>query len=297
MLQLLRGEAMKGIESDKNLHTDQERDKAKAIVGQLLQVAEDTVKGGKSDAGAVLLLKPKSLSFGVGGLVADGTKLADALKDLVAFAKDKAAPLPEVKFDAEKHAGVTFHTASIPLQTSKEEARVLLGDPLQVVVGTGAHSAFLAFGQEPLELLKKVIDQSASGASKPLPPGQLTIALTPILELAASMNDNPALKTTLDSLKQTPGEDRILISTMPVDRGLTVRLQLEAGVVKVIGEAARMLAPLIAQMRSNSADRPTLKRNRVVPRRSPPCGRNGNLGCPCAEPPASPRSRGFSLCP
>ena len=58
------------------------------------------------------------------------------------------------------------------------------------------------------------------------------------------MNDNPALKITLDSLKQTPGEDRILISTTPVDRGLTVRLQLEAGVVKVIGEAARMLAPL-----------------------------------------------------
>ena len=139
---------MKGIDADKNLNTDEERDKAKAIIGQFLQVAEDTVKGGKSDAGAVLLLKPKSLSFGVGGLVADGNKLAGALKDLVAFAKDKSVPLPEVKFDAEKHAGVTFHTVSIPLQTSKEEAQVLLGDPLQVVVGTGAKSAYLAFGQD-----------------------------------------------------------------------------------------------------------------------------------------------------
>ena len=114
---------MKGIEQDGNLANDEERQTAKAIVNQLLDVADATVKAAKMDCGASLVLKPGSLGFVAGGFVADGEKLADAVKKLAGLAAQKDPNFPGVNFDAETYEGVTFHTAKIPLRTPNEQVR------------------------------------------------------------------------------------------------------------------------------------------------------------------------------
>jgi hypothetical protein len=245
MLNAARDAAMKGIDQDGNLAGDDERQRVKKIVNQLLDVADATVKLGQTDAGAVLLLKPDALNFAAGGLVADGKKLAQILKELAKFAKEKDANFPDIRFDASTYQGVTFHTAAIPLKTPPDEAKQLLGESLQVVVGTGAKSLYVSLGKDPEALLKKVIDTSAEKKNTELPPAQLTIAVTPILETVAALQDNAQVKDMLDTLKGSGGKDKILIRAMPIERGGSFRMEMEAGVLRVLGDVVRMVAPLV----------------------------------------------------
>jgi hypothetical protein len=245
MLKSLREAAMKGIAEDTKLADDQERKRAQKIVGQFLDLFEDTVKLGKIDAGAVLMLQPDAMNFAIGGSVSDGKKLADAAKKLAKFAQEKSPEFPDIKFDAQTYQGVTFHTVGIPLPGSQEPAQKLLGDTLQLIIGTGAKSAYLAAGKEPESLLKQVIDKSKADANKELPPAEFMVALTPIVETVAALQDNPQVKGVLDTLKQAQGKDHILIRTNPSERGVVCRLELEGGVLRVLGDVARTVVPLI----------------------------------------------------
>ena len=245
LLKSFREAALKGIAEDTKLADDQERKRAEKIVGQFLDLFESTVKLGKTDAGAVLMLQPDAMNFAVGGLISDGKKLADAVKQLAKFAQEKSSEVPEIKFDAQTYEGVTFHTVAIPLPGSQEPAQKLLGDTLQLIIGTGAKSAYLAAGKEPETLLKQVIDKSKADADTKLPPAEFMVALTPIVETVAAILDNPQVKGVLDILKQAEGKDRILIRTDPSERGVVCRLELEGGVLRVLGDVARAVAPLI----------------------------------------------------
>jgi hypothetical protein len=140
---------------------------------------------------------------------------------------------------------VTFHTAAIPLKSPPDEAKQLLGESLQVVVGTGAKSVYVSLGKDAEALLKKVIDTSLADKNTELPPGQITIAVTPIVETVAALQDNAQVKSMLDALKQSGGKDKILIRSVPIERGGLFRIEFEAGVVRVIGDAVRVVAPLV----------------------------------------------------
>lgn len=240
LLARLREQAMEGIEKDGNLANDDERQTVKAILNQLLDIADATVQAAKMDVGATLVLKPGSIAFAAGGFVADGDKLADALKKLAAFASQKDPNFPGVNFDAETCEGVTFHTAKIPLQVADPTAREILGDPLELVIGTGKTSAYVAFGKDSTQLLKSVLAASASGSGKALPPSQLRVSLTPILTfVAAAAESKPEIQAALDAVKQHAGNDTISITATPMKNGATVRLEVQEGVLKAIGGAVQ----------------------------------------------------------
>jgi hypothetical protein len=240
LLARLREQAMKGIEEDGNLSSDDERQTVKAIVNQLLDIADATVKAAKMDFGATLVLKPGSLAFAAGGFVADGDKLADALKKLAEFASQKDPNFPGVNFGAETCEGVTFHTAKIPLRDADSTAREILGDPLELVIGTGKTSAYVAFGKDSTQLLKSVLAASSSDAGKQLPPSQLRVSLTPILTfVAAAAESKPEIKAALDAVKQYAGSDTISVTSTPMKNGCAVRLEIQEGVLKAIGGAVK----------------------------------------------------------
>lgn len=239
LLARLRDQAMKKIETDGNLSGDDDRQTVKAIVNQLLDLANDTVKAAKMDAGATLMLKPGSLGLAAGGFVADGQKLADAVKKLAAFGAKKDPNFPSINFDAETYQGVTFHTARIPLQDADAKAREILGDPLELVIGTGKTSAYIAFGKDSTKLLKSVLAASKSEAGKQLPPSQVRIFLTPVLSFVAAADPQPQVQGALDAVKQQAGNDIISVTAMPLQNGVTVRLEIQEGVLKAIGGAVK----------------------------------------------------------
>jgi hypothetical protein len=242
ILTAAREQLAKSIDSDDDL-SDDERKAVKTILGQLLDVLGRTVKTGQIDGGAALLLKPDAMTFVAGGFVADGAALEDALAKLLRLAKEKDNNIANLKITTSDHAGVQIHATQVPLRSSREEARRLLGDPLDVAIGIGKKSAYLAVGKNATDVLKTVIDKSAEHADQKLPPAQITLAMLPLIETLAQFDDNPGLFLARETLKATNGKDKIRVQVLPIKNGISYRLEIDAGVLQVVGEAAKVLAP------------------------------------------------------
>ena len=236
MLDLAKTRAMEEIENDGDLDTDAKREKAKEVVSGLLDTLSKTAEAGKLDGGAAMVLRPKSMSFIAGGKVAEPQELETALRKLVDLAKDEP-DFPEVKFNAEKHGGVTFHTMSVPIPEG-EDARRVLGENLDVVVGIGKEAAYLSVGTDASEMLKMVIDGSKMKVQD-VSPMQMTVALTPIFEFAASVEDNPVLELITTTLKESDGKDHVFIKATPLENGVSYRLTVEEGILEAIGQAVK----------------------------------------------------------
>ena len=99
------------------------------------------------------MLAPKSLKFVAALHVADGRALAKAFQDLFELARQQPS-MPDVKFFADKAGDIDLHKFTVPISDSDEDARKILGDKLDVVVGTGPHCLYFAFGESSDQLLK-----------------------------------------------------------------------------------------------------------------------------------------------
>lgn len=233
-MKTLREQAAKKIDDNPNLPPEK-REAAKKVVGQLIDVLEKTLAAGKLDGGAALVLLPKSISFVAGGQVADGQALEKALKDLAELYKDDPE-FPAVMFNAGEHAGVQLHTFTAPIPATEAETRELLGDKLEVVIGTGKNSFFVSVGKDAESLLKKVIDLSATEAGKALPPVQFNVALLPILKFYSSVDaGNPIVAGMIATLEQE-GNDKFTIVNTLGPRTSTIRFEIQEGLVRVLGE-------------------------------------------------------------
>jgi len=74
---------------------------------------------------------------------------------------------------------VRFHTASVSVPSEDKISKVI-GNKLDVAVGLGANSVYLAVGTDSLNMCKSLIDKSKAETSKQLPPFQVNVALLPI---------------------------------------------------------------------------------------------------------------------
>lgn len=238
-LKAIREQALAGIDNDTELPNDDARHAAKQVVNTLFDLLIATVEAGKVDGGAALILQPKSIQVVAGGFVADGKVVQDQLKKLVDLAKasDKEVEINDLKFNAVKHRDVDLHTFSVPVPD--EKAQEVLGEELNVVVGTGAKSAYFAFGNGSMELLKRVIDVSAERNKKEVIPLELNVSLAPILEFAASLEEDPTVKVLAETIKRSVGKDHVRITQKPIDRGVIARVEVEEGVLQLIGAAAK----------------------------------------------------------
>jgi hypothetical protein len=242
LLDLVKERAAKEIDNDAGLDANQ-RGAAKDLLGQFFGVLTDTVKGGKIDYGAALVLDERKLNFAGGILVADGKKLETAFAKLVELAKNEP-DFPEVKLNAGKHGNVNLHTIAVDLpDEADEDARELFGgDKVQITLGTAPKALYVAFGKDGEAVLKKAIDASVPKASQQVPPSQLNFYLKPIVKFAASMDksENPQLQAVAEAFDNAEtGSDEVNVVTKPIPGGAIGRLQVSEGVLKLIGEAVK----------------------------------------------------------
>ena len=205
-------------------------------------MAKSTIETGKLDSCTSVILREKAMTLVSAAHVASGSEVESAVKALVEIAKNEPdISFSRVKFNADEHAGVRFHTLSLPIP-EEEYARRVLGDELSIVVGTGETSAYLALGSDGLELLKRMIDESAQSPGQKVEPFQAVVALGAILKFVQSVEDNPVVSGLAETLAQANGKDHILIHTLPIPDGMTYRFLLEEGVLRVIGQGIQMNA-------------------------------------------------------
>ncbi|HEX3999369.1 MAG TPA: hypothetical protein VHX65_12530 [Pirellulales bacterium] len=238
MLKAGRTKVMAQLEKDPNLSDETTQKAAKQLVDQLFDIGESTIKGGKIDGGAALILDPSALTFAAGGFVSDGSEVEKMFKKLVELGQ--ADPnFPPVKFDVETYKGVRFHNVAIPMNDA--QGKQLFGDTLDVYLAVGDHSTYVAFGKGSVALLKSVIDKSSADASETLPPFQMNVALTPIVKFVDTIQPgNPATSAIAQILAATGGKDHLKINAKMIENGATYRIEAEEGVLKVLGLAAKI---------------------------------------------------------
>lgn len=243
MLKVLHASAKEEIEKDEDLPNEQTRKLAHEFVSSMIDILKATVETGKLNGGAAVLLNADTVQFVAGGYVADGRAVEKELKKLVQLAReaDANADLDSIEFNAAKHNDVDLHTFVVPIPEKERDARRVLGDRLEVVVGTGPQSAYVAFGKDCTDLLRKVIDASAA-AENPPPPIALTVSAGKILEFASTFQSESAVAAMAEALKQAAGDDKISITGTGLERGIRYRIEVGEAVLRLIGRGAQLRA-------------------------------------------------------
>jgi hypothetical protein len=244
-----RSEAMKHLEKEEDLG-EEEKTLAKELTNGLFDVAEKTVKGGKFDVGGSVNLGPEVLTLVFGARVLETQKVDDMLKKLAEkVAKEDPKAADAIKLDAEKYEGVRLHRISVPTEelgkTDDVDLKKLVGDTVDVFIGIGEESVYVAAGRDALQTLKTAIDKSKE--PKKVAPMQLKLAVTPLVKFAGSIAEDSQVQNVANILGQilegTPGKDHIVVTSTVVPNGGKMRIELEQGILKVLG-ALPMLAAM-----------------------------------------------------
>ena len=85
---------------------------------------------------------------------------------------------PKLQLNAGSHRRSEAQPLTAPIPDRKREARELLGDQLEIIVGIGPKSVIVAGGKDAEGLLKKVIDGSAQAPRQGRAPLELNVSLS-----------------------------------------------------------------------------------------------------------------------
>lgn len=239
LIKLARDSAMKEIENDPSIPTAEARKTIKDAISTVLDVLDATVSRRKLDGGAAAMVGSKGIDLVAGAFVADGKALEGAVKKLIGVvqANPGGATIPEIKLDAGSYGGVTFHTVAIPAGELDQNARRAFGDNPKLFIGFGKEAVYLGLGADSTNVLKKVIDKSATPTAAP--PMQMRISVAPILKFAASVDPNPQTQAIADAAAKANGNDTITINLKTMERGMVYRLEVNGGVLQIAGEATK----------------------------------------------------------
>jgi hypothetical protein len=217
---------------------------AAQLLGDMFDVLQKTVESKQVDGGLMLMLDPAALTLVAGGTIADGVKLEKVAKQLVEeIKKSDPEAAKSIKLNAETYQGIRFHTFSMP---TPDKAMVpFVGDTLDVVVGIADDKVLVAVGRDAAKTLKQVIDGSKAAAGKEVPPMRLTVAATPIAKFAAKAAEEDSVKAmaamVVGVLEKAGGKDHVTITATPIAKGIRVRLEVEQGLLKLLGSMGGMM--------------------------------------------------------
>lgn len=248
VIEALRTQALKDI--DQKDQPEKKAEGARKFVGELADLLQQTVDGGRVDGGMAVVLKPQSVTVLVGGYVADGAKLDKLARVLAQAARaDNPAVGKWVKLDAGRHGDVRLHTVSVPIPPdAKDRDKVvgLIGEKLEVVVGIGTQSVYMAAGRDAMRTLKQVIEKSAAEAGKTVPPVRLSLSLGKLAGFIAAsgeQKDRPKAALIAAELAKSEGGDRVKLLATPIARGVKYRLEVEEGILKLLGRLSTIARP------------------------------------------------------
>lgn len=219
----------------------------KQFVEKLFPMIQETIANGRVDKGVSIVLKPNALTVLAGGAIVNNGRLEEMANLVVGAIK---ADHPEmtanidnwVKLNAGEFNGVALHTISIPIPpdaNDRDKVVPLIGETLEVVIGTNKDSVYLAAGRDPMDALKKAIEQSAADVSKSVPPMEISISLSKVADFVAAVgkpHERPQAAKLAAALKESSGGDHAILRAQPIDNGMRYRLEIEPGVLKAIGQ-------------------------------------------------------------
>jgi hypothetical protein len=235
-------------EIDEEDKSNEEKAFAKELVTEALAIVEGTVASGKADGAMSVRLAPDAVTVVGAGFISDGKKLegiAKRIKDVLA--SENPMINEWVTIDADRYKDVGLHTVSVPIPDDaddREKAVRLIGESLDVVVGMGEESIYVAVGRDAMKTLKQAIADSSDEAYRTVPPMQMSMALHPIAEFASVVGDNERerkqAKQVAKLLESSLGRDNVLMTARPIERGISLRIEAEEGILRLLGKVGAM---------------------------------------------------------
>ena len=169
--------------------------------------------------------------------------LKQAAKDNPDFAK-------VLKLNAEMYKGVRLHVVELPADALKEAPQALkdiFGSNAGAVIGFSENLVCMAFGPNPVSILKNALDQSASevAVDKIF---EFSLAVKPLIEfvqVAASEEWGEEERQLAEQLLASAGtKDRVTMDGVLIENGSRVRIEFQEGVLKVL---AQLVIKAVAQ--------------------------------------------------
>jgi hypothetical protein len=217
----------------------------KATFNNFMDMLQKVIKSGRVDAAASVVATPTSATILAAGYVADGAMLDKIVHSLAKLHMDENPQLQQiVKLDAEKSGAIAFHQISLPSPVvfgGMPQAAKLVGDTLEIVLGIDKENVYFAAGRDAMSTLKKSIQESTQAGPKSVLPLEFSVAAAPFASAVAAIGDPLQQKQAAmveSALKKTPGKDHVSLKLMPINNGLKMRLELEQGLLRLLGGLA-----------------------------------------------------------
>ena len=241
MFGAIRKQLKSAVEKESGESSQENREMVQLALDDFLDAVQATLQAGVMDGGAVLNLAPHATTFVAGGFIGEPAKVESGLKKLAEAAKEEEK-FPGVRWNAENHGNISFHTVSLPIPEHEEEPRKMFGETMDLAVGIGKQSVYFALGRNCLDAAKSVIDASLAEPQKSIPPVEMTVSLKQIMKMAAEFADSSD-KPTLESIagmlnNEATGRDHVRIVAQAIPNGIRTRVEAEEGVLRAIGMAA-----------------------------------------------------------
>jgi len=223
---------------ENEINNDQASQTVLALVDKLGKLFEQTIDEGMLDGALSASVSGDSLKVLVGGRVADGKALAQAVQDAV---KDLSSypEVPKFEFGYETYGGMTLHRTSVPINSSDRAVQKVFGDSIKLTIGTADKAFALSMDASGDASLKAAIDAMKKTPSAAATPFEGVIKVADILEYAQAVAPNSMLDVVLEAVKLADGKDKVLVNGSAIPRGVIYRLSLDEGVLRAAGAAAK----------------------------------------------------------
>ncbi|NLE36712.1 MAG: hypothetical protein GX621_01660 [Pirellulaceae bacterium] len=254
-----KDEIARAVESVKSAHgqfveelanqdlPEEQLSKVKKVIGDLVNIATKTIEGGKTDLGASLWLDADKAAVVVGSLIVDGKELEATLKEMVELAVAETPELASmIQLNAAEFEGISLHTFTMPVPPVDERETVveLIGETVEAVVGTSEDAVYVAIGRDAMAKLKAAISGSKSSAGENVLPSRMSLAVTPLVRFIGKVVPNEEAKFQMEMvagmLEQAGSENHVLMTVEPVANGMRQRIEIEQGILKMLGTMSKM---------------------------------------------------------
>lgn len=230
-----------------NLGDDYIKDLLKGFVEKLMNIGRETVDSGKLDIGFALEGEgPHTLL--VGSYVKDDEKATQLVDELIETIETEAGFYGFEK-NVEEHKGVKFSRVLLPIPPGDEGDMLanLFGSDVELVIGVGEKSAYVALGTEGIEKLKSAIDASADAADETVLPVDVVLSLSPLMALSAQGDEaDPNAAMMSSALEGT--DDSVHITVSPIENGMQMHVEGKEGLLKLIGTMITQMGPALPQL-------------------------------------------------
>lgn len=237
LFDLLKTEAFRNI--DRTGKKPETISAGKDFVGGVLRVVRDTLLTGRLDGAMSLVLEPDRATLLVGRNVSSGDELEEALGRMVdAVRSEKPEFVDQVlQTNVAEVNGIRMHRVAFPIDANapdREKQERLFGETLDLVVGIGEKTVYLAAGRDALDVLKEAVTKTEPQEIAPM---TVKVSLRELCEFGAAMappEEQRRAERAAKMMQESEEEDCVTLRCLPVENGIRWRLSIDPGVVQLI---------------------------------------------------------------